>query len=512
MGIHWRTRILGPNVSALAHAAWNQEGWNPNFGKVIEPPKPKLMEGREGGNIAQFPNSAIADTEDDRLYQTVIWDVRAYRLRVPNGTYTVTLRFCEPHYDAVGKRVFNVMLQGKRVIGLLDVFAEVGKDRALDYTFEDVKVSNGFLEIGFEPLVEYPCIAAFVIKGQSVIRKINCGGPAYRGYEADVPPAPSDARPRDLPVDDFYTDWALTQFGPEVAEPLAKLFTGLDGSPASAGNQQTAHLPRPATWVNGPGGIRPDERPWDQVSREYAFVEKMAELRPHVRGRGNQERFDYWLNNFRYLRAVGKVNCTWAKFNAAMKQIKDEKRPDVRRRLAREVALPIRGELVADVARVHRYLLATVATNGGMGNVTNWQQHIIPVLLTEPGKELAEILGRALPADAVPSKQYEGPPRLIVPTARSSLSKGEDLRLKVIIPGTDKPRDATLYWRAMGTGRYTPVPLANAARGVYLARISADAIQSDLEYYVKVASTDGRETFFPATAPDIGQTVVVMEE
>ena len=27
LGIHWRTRILGPNVSALAQAAWSQDGW-----------------------------------------------------------------------------------------------------------------------------------------------------------------------------------------------------------------------------------------------------------------------------------------------------------------------------------------------------------------------------------------------------------------------------------------------------------------------------------------------------
>jgi hypothetical protein len=512
MGIHWRTRILGPNVSALAHAAWDQQGWNPNFGKVIESPKPKLAEGREGGNVAQFPNNAIADTEDDRLYQTVIWDVKAYRLRVPKGTYTVTLRLCEPHYDAAGKRVFGVTLQGKRVIGSLDIFAEVGKDRALDYTFEDVKVNNGFLEIGFEPIVEYPCIAAFIVKGQSVTRKFNCGGPACGGYEADIPPAPSDARPRDLPADDFYADWTLTQFGAEVAGPLAKLFTGLDGSPASAGNQQTANLPRPATWVNGPGGIRPDERPWDQVSKAYAFVQKMAELRSRVRGRGNLQRFDYWLNTFRYLRSVGKVNCTWAKFNAAMKQVKDEKRPDVRRRLAQEVALPIRKELVADVAQVHRYLLASIATNGGLGNVTNWQQHIIPTLLTEPGKELAEILGRDLPADAVPSRKCEDPLRLIVPTVRSSLSSDEDLRLKVIILATDKPKDATLYWRAMGTGAYTSVPLVNSSRGVYFARVSAGAIRGDLEYYITAGSADGREAVFPATAPDIAQTIVIMRQ
>ena len=35
MGIHWRTRILGPNVSALAQAAWDQRGWNPDFAKSL---------------------------------------------------------------------------------------------------------------------------------------------------------------------------------------------------------------------------------------------------------------------------------------------------------------------------------------------------------------------------------------------------------------------------------------------------------------------------------------------
>ena len=35
LGIHWRTRILGPNIAALAHAAWDQKSWieeNAGFG------------------------------------------------------------------------------------------------------------------------------------------------------------------------------------------------------------------------------------------------------------------------------------------------------------------------------------------------------------------------------------------------------------------------------------------------------------------------------------------------
>ncbi|GAF86304.1 unnamed protein product, partial [marine sediment metagenome] len=272
---------------------------------------------------------------------------------------------------------------------------------------------------------------------------------------ADLSASESDDRPRDLPVDDFYADWAVTQFGPEVFQPIARLFASLDGEPSAADKgQRTSNLPRPSTWVKGPGGIKPYERPWEQVSKEYTFIEKMAKLRPQVKGAGNLERFDYWLNNFRYLRAVGQVNCTWAKFNAGMKKVKDQKNPDDQKRLARQLALPLRRELVAQVADVHRYLLATVTTNGAMGNVANWQQHIMPTLLTEPGQELANILGEDLPANAIPSKHYDGPLRMIVPTVRTSLSASEDLKLKVIILTQNQPEDAALYWRAMGKGNF----------------------------------------------------------
>ena len=510
LGIHWRTRILGPNVSALAHAAWEQKKWNPDFGRKTKPPEPKLSEARQGGNVARFPNNSIADTQEDTLYQTVIWDVKAYRLKVPNGSYIVTLKFCEPNYDTVDKRLFGVKLQNEKVIDKLDIFAEVGKDRALDYTFEDVNVTDGLLTIDFVSTVEFPCIAAFVVQGKDVTRKINCGGPAYKDYQADLPASSSDDRPRDLPARDFYADWALTQFGPEVFVPIAELFTQLDGGPmAPDGGKRAAHLPRPSTWVNGPGGINPDKRPWEQVSNEYAFIEKMAKFRPNVKGAGNLERFDYWLNNFRYLRAIGKVNCTWAQFNEAMKKVKNEKQPNEQKRLARKLALPLRKKLVSQVSEVHRYLLATVTTNGAMGNVTNWQQHIMPKLLTEPGQELAKILGEDLPADAIPSNQYVGPLRIIVPTIRTSLNSGEDLKLKVIILSQNHTEDAALYWRAMGKGTYNRIALKHIARGVYSVKIPANQIISDLEYYVRVSSTNGRHITFPASAPQINQTIIV---
>ena len=48
---------------------------------------------------------------------------------------------------------------------------------------------------------------------------------------------------------------------------------------------------------------------------------------PTVRGAGNLERFDYWLDTFRYMRANAQVNCTWHRFNEALQKVKAEKDP-----------------------------------------------------------------------------------------------------------------------------------------------------------------------------------------
>jgi len=512
MGIHWRTRILGPNVSALARAAWDQKEWNPNMDQVRAPESRKLQEGREGGKPANYPNNQIDGTEEDPLYQTVRYDVKGYHFKVPNGSYKITLKFCEVHYNEKNKRVFSVKLQNKTVIDRLDLFAQVGRNKVLDYTFDDVQVTNGFVSVGFNYIIELPAIAGIVIEGDALTRRINCGGEAYKDYQADLEDVGVESKPRDMPAQDFYEDWALAQFGGEVAQPVAEMFTKLDGGPqGQIGKSRMGKLPRPSTWVKGPGGIQPDKRNWQEVRKEYVFVEELAALRPLVKGAGNLERFDYWLNQFRYLRAIGKVNCTWARFNAALGKVKAQKDKVKQKQLARTTALVIRKELIQDVAEVHQYLLASITTYGGMGNVTNWQQHIMPTLLAGPGKELAEILGENLPADAEPGKGYQGPTKLIVPTVRTQLEAGENLKLKVMVLAQNPPTQASLHWRTLGEGNYGSIPLDHVARGVYSVTIPAEQINGrDLEYYAEVKTTEAGPLYFPVTAPKMNQTVVVM--
>ncbi|MCX5655476.1 MAG: malectin domain-containing carbohydrate-binding protein, partial [Planctomycetota bacterium] len=454
LGIHWRTRVLGPNVSALAQAAWDQSAWNkPGAALAATTPEPK--EGPEGGNVADFPQNKIAGTDDPTLYQTVRYDVAAYHLKLPAGKYTVTLKFCEPHYKEAGKRIFGVRLQDKPVIEHLDIFAKVGQNKALDYTFKDVEVRDDRLAIEFVPETEYPCIAAIAIEGPGGTKKINCGGPAYKDYAAD-PPAGKDAMPKDrlMPTGDFYADWALHQFGPEVAKEAAAIFEKTDG-----------RTPEATTWTNGPGGIAPNKQPVDEVLKAYAFVADLEKLRPQVKGPGNLERFDYWLENFRYMMAIERLRCAWSKKDtAAMKDA---------------------------LADLHKHLLATVSTPGELGTVANWQQHNLPELKLT-GLETA----------------YRGPMRVIVPTVRTALDAGETLSLKVIILAEKPPRDASVFVRPLGKGAFTRVPLAPVARGVYAAKITPPGGE-DFEYYVEAAPANGAAVRWPATAPEMNQTVVI---
>ena len=476
MGIHWRTRILAPNVSALAQAAWSQEFDDPR----------QTREGAEGGAPATATAKEFADTDNDALYRDVRRDMNAYRIAVPNGRYRVTLQFCEPNFTETGKRVFDVKLEGETVLTGLDIFEHAGTGRALDFEFGGVGVKDGRLDIEFVRRADVPCIAAIAVEGANAKRRINCGGPAEGDYEKDL-------EPLDLfiPSADFYADWALAEFGPKVAGEAADIFAKID-----------CHLPRPSDWTDGPGGYRPDDAPWSRVEKDFAFVDEFAALRKKVKSAGYLERFDYWLANFRFMRASARMKCAWGAFNTALGKAKQAQGPD-RARLARDEALPARIELVGAVREMYDELLKTVSTTGEMGSVTNLEQHTLPHVIETPGRELEALLGGPLPAEAQLPADYAGATRIVVPVVRTSLAQGEPLNVVVTVLAETPPAAVSLYWRPMGKGEFKEVALAHVARATYAAMLP---VNEDIEYYIKAA-----DALWPATAPELNQTILIEE-
>jgi hypothetical protein len=374
IGIHWRTRSLGPNVSALAQAAWTQEGWNPDYPNPINP--------------------------------------------------------------------------------------------------------------------------------------IESSEPDLKQYE-------TGEKTRDLSSIDFYSQWAKISFGGEVSDKIADIFSSQDGGDFNIKERYKTNLPRPSTWVGGPGGINPDKRPWEEVIKDYQFVNSLEELRSGITGQGNLERFDYWLNQFKYLQEIGHLNCVWYNFNKVMQEIKEVSDPDKQRMMAFDKALPLRVEIVSILTNVQNYLLASITTYGGLGNVTNWQQHNIPRLIHEPGLLLEKYMGKGLPEEAKLPKNYSGPCHMFVSKVRTILEKGESLTLKIrtISVNDAIPADAKIYWRTLGESRYKSKELDHIARGVYEFQLDSQAIpEKGLEYYVQVKFKKGDIRKFPATAPDINQTIILLPQ
>ncbi|MCK4337697.1 MAG: hypothetical protein KAX11_07120, partial [Candidatus Aminicenantes bacterium] len=339
----------------------------------------------------------------------------------------------------------------------------------------------------------YGCTGLIGIHWRTRILGPNISALAKAAWEQEAwnpsfgdPSREKSDKSRDLTVEEFYNDWAFTQFGREAADPIAEIFIRLDGSSEiQEKNPRKSNLPRPSDWNKGPGGIFPDSRKWEEVSPEYDFILEIEKLRPHVFGKGNLERFDYWLNNFRYMKAIGRFNCTLQEMIEKMNKVKEENDPQLRKNLVQKLVLPIRKRQMAELEEIHKYLLATVNTTGGLGVVANWQQHNIPMHIDPISKELKAISGKDLPEDAMPSKKYPGKVRMFVPTIRTCLEAGEPLHLKIILLG-DKSRKAFLYWKPIGENNFEKLKLTYVERGVYRVTIPSEAITEDFEYYIQM--------------------------
>ena len=479
IGIHWRTRVLGPNVQALAQAAWRQE-W---------PQGPQAVEGPIGGYPIVRAAATIAGAAEPAVYRDQRCGLTGYRLRAPKGRYAVTLRFAEMERRRAGERVFDVTLEGTPAAVGIDLARSPGAWTAFDHVARDVAVTDGWLDVGFVDHQNVPCLAAIEVVGGALQRRVNVGGPAVAGYEADLSGLPF------VPTGDFWRAWAEAEVGPEAGPRAAAIFERLD-----------SRLPQPATWIEGPGGLDPDDRPWAEAKADYAFVDDLATLRPVVRGMASRERYDYWLESFRYMRAMGELRCASARLQAAVAAMRSALIATERREKAEAALEPLRA-MVPLAASVMEHLYGTVSTRGELGTVANWQQHVLPRVFEQPAREIERALGRELPADARLGRTYVGPERLVVPTDRTALEPGEPLRLEAIVLGGAPAGSVQLAWRPMGAGAWTTVPFVPAGRGVF--RVSVPSPGGDFEYAVEAVSPSSRALRVPAGGRDAPRTVIV---
>ena len=346
----------------------------------------------------------------------------------------------------------------------------------------------------------YGCNGLMGIHWRTKLLAPNVGALARAGWELPDPPEQTNPAARSW-LTDYYLDWVQANFGAEVAPAVSGIFQKLDG-----------RMPEPSFNI---GQVVRNRTPWEQERLRYAFVDEMAGLRPQVKGLGNLDRFDYWLNSFGYLRAMARLGCTLGQFDAAMAAVTKETDPARKGLLAREQVLPVRAQLPAQWQEMMACLLAATSTSGELGTASDLEQTARPGAGLDGQKDgaLQTILGEAPPKLDMPSA-YRGPARIIVPTARTLMAPGECLTLKPIVlwpEGNGGPAAPVveLFWRPMGRGKFTEVPVNHVARSVYEVKLPpASEKLAALEYYIR-ARSGSTALVWPATAPALNQTVVI---
>ena len=125
---------------------------------------------------------AVANTEDDELYQTVRTGSLAgpieYEIPVTNGAYTVILHFAEVYHGVItdpdevfdGRRIFDVSIEGDMVLNDYDIFADADSQATATSQTVTGVVNDGLMNLVFSPVFDGPAINAF-----ELIPQVGCG-------------------------------------------------------------------------------------------------------------------------------------------------------------------------------------------------------------------------------------------------------------------------------------------------------------------------------------------------
>jgi hypothetical protein len=117
--------------------------------------------------IKDSATADISDTDMDPLYQSDRYyradspvDMK-YTIPLLPGFYDIVLHFSENYSGnfAVGKRVFDVLLEGSVVFSEVDIFAEVGAYTAMQKAELNFQVTDGALDISFRRDKENPKVS-----------------------------------------------------------------------------------------------------------------------------------------------------------------------------------------------------------------------------------------------------------------------------------------------------------------------------------------------------------------
>lgn len=86
-----------------------------------------------------------------------------YYFEVLNGKYDVNLYFAEIEIDKDNERVFDVSVEGEKLLSGLDIHKEAGYNEALVKQLKNIEVKDGYININFVEIKGFPCVSGIEI-------------------------------------------------------------------------------------------------------------------------------------------------------------------------------------------------------------------------------------------------------------------------------------------------------------------------------------------------------------
>ena len=124
--------------------------------------------GYSGGDTA-LKFDPIGGTQEQDLYRAERYGKDfSYSLPVPPGKYRVHLRFAETYVKKEGERLFDVFLNGKKVLSHFDILKEAGAfEKAVDQSFLDIQPdAEGMIHLQFVSSVQNAKVCSIEITRQ----------------------------------------------------------------------------------------------------------------------------------------------------------------------------------------------------------------------------------------------------------------------------------------------------------------------------------------------------------
>jgi parallel beta-helix repeat protein len=119
------------------------------------------------GGTTYSTGDPIANTVDDRLYQSERYSNFSYQFDVLNGRYDVVLHFAEIFWKGTGQRLFDVLIEGVLVLDNYDIYQTAGHDVAVALTFSGIQVGDGQLNIRFVTVRDNAKVSAIAVSSSS---------------------------------------------------------------------------------------------------------------------------------------------------------------------------------------------------------------------------------------------------------------------------------------------------------------------------------------------------------